>query len=315
MAKKPQYPVYLFTGFLESGKTTFVQSVLSDERFQKEEKTLLLVCEEGEVEYDTSSVKGRVTVEVLDDPDALSADLLIALADRHGCERVLIEYNGMWQLSALYDALPDGWQVVQEYAFFDARAMEGYNRNLRSLVVDKLQSCDLAVFNRAHAVDPMTLHKLVRGVSRRCDIIYEYADGTLIPDEVEDPLPFDKEAELIEVADRDYALFYRDLAEEMQDYESKRVRFLGKVILDDTLPPDSFFIGRPLMTCCADDIRFAPMVCEKKGGALPPDGEYLSLVATIKLQFHPAYGRKGPVLQYESGEIAPAPDPEVATFD
>ena len=49
-------PVYLFTGFLESGKTKFIQETLEDKRFNgKGERTLLLVCEEGVEEYTPDS--------------------------------------------------------------------------------------------------------------------------------------------------------------------------------------------------------------------------------------------------------------------
>ena len=49
-----QIPMYVFTGFLESGKTKFIQETLEDPRFNSGEKTLLLVLEEGEEEYDLS---------------------------------------------------------------------------------------------------------------------------------------------------------------------------------------------------------------------------------------------------------------------
>ena len=49
MAK--QVPVYLFTGFLESGKTKFAQQTLEDASFNNGDRILLLVCEEGVEEY------------------------------------------------------------------------------------------------------------------------------------------------------------------------------------------------------------------------------------------------------------------------
>ena len=51
MPENRQIPVYLFTGFLEGGKTKFIQETLEDGRFNKGEPTLLLVCEEGIEEY------------------------------------------------------------------------------------------------------------------------------------------------------------------------------------------------------------------------------------------------------------------------
>ena len=48
-------PVYAFTGFLDAGKTKFIQETLEDERFNTGERTLVLICEEGEEEYDLSA--------------------------------------------------------------------------------------------------------------------------------------------------------------------------------------------------------------------------------------------------------------------
>ena len=52
MAIKGEMPVYLFTGFLESGKTTFIKETLGDPRFNNGQRTLILLCEEGETELE-----------------------------------------------------------------------------------------------------------------------------------------------------------------------------------------------------------------------------------------------------------------------
>ena len=51
-----EIPVYLFVGFLESGKTKFIQETFEDPNFDSGDKTLLLVCEEGEEEYNEKTV-------------------------------------------------------------------------------------------------------------------------------------------------------------------------------------------------------------------------------------------------------------------
>lgn len=50
-----EIPVYLFVGFLESGKTKFIQETFEDPNFDSGDKTLLLICEEGEEEYNPKS--------------------------------------------------------------------------------------------------------------------------------------------------------------------------------------------------------------------------------------------------------------------
>lgn len=90
------------------------------------------------------------------------------LAKKHRASRVLIEYNGMWQLKTLYDNMPENWAVYQEFMFADATTFLTYNANMRGLVVDKLSGCELVVFNRfTKDMDKMAFHKIVRGISRR----------------------------------------------------------------------------------------------------------------------------------------------------
>lgn len=309
-------PVYVFTGFLDSGKSTFLQSTLEDKRFNNGERTLVLLCEEGEVELDPSRFSGKnVTVEVIDDPAQFTPDNLLAMQKKCRAQRVMVEYNGMWLLNELYAHLPKNWIVYQEMMFADANSFVTYNANMRNLAVDKLQGAQLVVFNRAQkGFDKMALHKIVRGVSRRVDIAYEYSEDDVEYDDIEDPLPFDKEAAVIEVADKDYALWYRDLSEDLNYYDGKTVEFKGQVVVDKSVPKDCFIVGRPLMTCCEDDIQFAGLVCEWHGDERLASKMWVTVRATISVRKHACYGRLGPVLGGVSVVPAQAPEEEVATF-
>ena len=238
MRKKQDMPVYLFTGFLEAGKTRFIQETLEDKRFCNGEKTLLLLCEEGEEEYAPDEFASKtVQIRTLENQSELTPDRLTALAEETDAERVVIEYNGMWLLDVLYTALPEGWMVYQEFFFADANTILRYNDNMRQLVYDKLKSCELAVFNRFRPeMDKMEFHKLVRAASRRADIAYEYPDGKVEYDEIVDPLPFDLDAPIVEIGDDDYATWYRDLSEEPKKYEGKTVRFKCRALVRQKLP-------------------------------------------------------------------------------
>ena len=262
MSKVKEVPVFLFTGFLESGKTKFIQETLEDKRFNSGERTLLIVCEEGEEEYapDKFSAPNVFMVNVEEQAELTRANLRKWL-DEHDCERCVIEYNGMWMLDDLYQALPEMWMVYQEFFFADARSILSYNANMRNLVYDKLKSAELTVFNRYDdSIDKMELHKLVRAASRRSDIAYEYADGTVKYDEIEDPLPFDLDAPIVEIGDDDYALWYRDMSEEPKKYENKVVRFKCRYLKRKKVPAGNFIVGRHVMTCCAEDIQFAGLI-------------------------------------------------------
>ena len=313
-----EIPVYLFTGFLDSGKTRFIQETLEDANFNNGEKILLLVCEEGEEEYNTNLYPGdNVTVAVIDSKQELTKEHLTQLFKDSMAQRVLIEYNGMWMLDELYCALPDEWLVYQEMMFADAGSFESYNANMRSLVGDKLKSCEMCVFNRAKKdFDKMAIHKIVRSVSRRAQIAYEYVDGAVEYDDIEDPLPFDKNAPVIQVADEDYGLWYRDFAENTSDYIGKTVQITALVMRNKLLNAKSeIIVGRQIMTCCADDIAFKGLLCKTKNAMDFTQGEWVCLTAKISMEKHRVYrSENGPVLTAVSCEKTTQPQKPVADF-
>ena len=316
MSKTKDVPVYLFTGFLEAGKTKFIQETLEDRRFCNGERTLLLVCEEGEEEYAPDQFADKsVVIRVVGSQDQLTGEKLSRWLRETRAERVVIEYNGMWMLDLLYSAMPEGWMVYQEFMFADATTFLSYNSNMRQLVYDKLKSCELVVFNRFNGtMDKMEYHKIVRAVSRRCDIAYEYVGGKVEYDDIQDPLPFDLNAPIVEIGDDDYAEWYRDMSEEPKKYEGKTVRFKCRALVRKKLPEKTFIVGRHVMTCCVEDIQFAGLVCQWEGADTVQDDSWMILTAKINFKFNRAYGKKGPVLTYVDSVLCQAPEQAVATF-
>ena len=316
MAEMVELPVYLFTGFLEAGKTKFIQETLEDSRFHKGERTLLVLCEEGVEEYAPEQFCApNVFLRTVEDEADFTAEHLSAMQREVNPERILIEYNGMWLLDTLYSNMPEGWIVAQEFLFCDATTFLTYNANMRQLMVDKIKSAELVVLNRYRAdMDRMAMHKVIRGISRRCDIAYEYADGKVEYDDIEDPLPFDIEAPVVNIEDRDYAIWYRDMSEETKKYNGKTVRFKGRCLVRKNVPKGSFIIGRHIMTCCVEDIQFAGIICNWDKADTVRDDDWVILTATLENKFHRAYGRKGPVLTVLSMEETEKPEEAVATF-
>ena len=310
-------PVYLFTGFLEAGKTKFLQETLCDKSFfdNKRDRTLVIQCEEGEEELDPSTFASKeIYLEIIDDKKKFNPDKLNALREKYKATRVMVEYNGMWLIQELVNAMPEGWFICQEMNFNDASSIDVYNANMRNLVVDKLTNADLVVFNRCEPdEDIQKLHKLVRGVSRRAEIYYEKTNGQAAYDDIEDPLPFDVNAPVINVEDRDFALLYRDMAENMMQYDKKKVSFLGLVNNYARLPENGFIIGRPIMTCCVEDIRYSGIFCENGADKVQSDKWY-RITAEVNIKPCRIYGRKGPVLKMIDIKPADAPADPVATF-
>ena len=309
-------PVYAFTGFLDSGKTKFIQETLEDPRFNAGERTLLLVCEEGDEEYDLSAFpKQNVFLEVIDQA-AVTEKELVALAKKHRPERVVAELNGMQLVGDFYSKFPEDWGIAQEVMFADSTTIMAYNANMRNLVVDKLSGCDMVVYNRMEkGTDVMPFHKLARAINRRVDILYEYTDGSSQMDQIEDPLPFDINAPVIEIRDEDYALWYRDVSEEPQKYDGKTVKFKGQVARLRREKDGMFAPGRFVMTCCIEDIRFCGIPCKWANAAGLKARAWVTVTAKIAAQKHPLYkGDVGPVLTAISVVDAPPANPDYCTF-
>ena len=311
-----QIPVYVFTGFLDSGKTKFIQETLEDPRFNAGERTLLLVFEEGEEEYDFSAYPHQnVFLEILDQQSVTTKELQ-ALAKKHKAQRVVAELNGMQLVGDLYTRFPEDWAVAQEVMFADSTTFMTYNANMRNLVMDKLVGAQMVVFNRLEpGADTMPLHKVARAASRRIDILYDFTDGSTTFDDVVDPLPFDIEAPIIQVKDEDYALWYRDVTEEPEKYVGKSVCFKGQVAMLRREKDGMFAPGRFVMTCCADDIQFCGIPCRYQGSKALESRSWVQVTAKISAEKHTLYhGELGPVLTAINVVPAEPAEPDVATF-
>ena len=311
-----QIPVYAFTGFLDAGKTKFIQETLEDPRFNDGERTLLLICEEGEEEYDFSTYPHQnVYMEVVEQ-ESVTTQELQAMAKKYKAQRVVLELNGMQLVGDLYSRFPEGWVVAQEVMFADTTTIMAYNANMRNLVMDKLVGAQMVVFNRLKpGADTMEFHKLARAANRRIDILYDYTDGTTRFDDVEDPLPFDINAPVIEIKDEDYALWYRDVTEESQKYDGKIVSFKGQVALLRRDKNGMFAPGRFVMTGCEDDIEFCGIPCRYEKAKNLKTRSWVQVKAKITAENHPLYkGDLGPVLTAISVEPAEPAEPDVATF-
>lgn len=311
-----QIPAYVFTGFLDSGKTKFIQETLEDPRFNAGERTLLLVFEEGEEKYDFSLYPHQNVYLYTLDQQTVTEQELRALAKKHNAQRVVAELNGMQLVGDLYSRFPEEWAIAQEVMFADATTFMTYNANMRNLVMDKLTGGQMVVFNRLQpGADTLPLHKLVRAANRRMDILYDYTDGTTEFDELEDPLPFDLNASVISIRDEDFAIWYRDLNEEPEKYQGKTVCFKAQAAALRRFKNTMFAPGRFVMTCCEEDIQFCGLPCYYEGSSKLESRDWVMVTATVSAEAHDIYhGEIGPVLTALTvGPAVPA-NPDVATF-
>ena len=308
-------PVYLFTGFLDSGKTSFLQDTLRDPGFHNNERTLLLICEDGEVEVDEAVMAAyHCDVVYVEKEEELCFDYLNALDRQYHPERVMIEFNGMWSVTSFLDVeYPMEWLLVQIMTTVDASTFAMYMNNMRSILYDQMVHSELIIFNRCdNSTKKSVLRGNVKAINKGAQIIYESVDG-LINQLPEDELPFDITKQLIEISEDDYGLWYMDALERPQRYDGKSVCFVAQIVEVDAAHGDVFLIGREAMVCCAEDIQMIGFVVHYESGIHLKRGNWIKLQARMQCEYEESYGGEVIVLYAQRIEEA-APIHALVTF-
>ena len=304
------YPVYLIAGFLDSGKTTFINGILSD-GFAIEDRTLLLRCEEGETEYDKKYLR-NVTIFSADDPEELTPQLLEAERKKCRAEQILVEYNGMWDLQDFYvRCMPQTWVLYQIIATVEGPSFLVYSKNMAAQMMDKLRNADMIVINRCdQALCDELRRKNLRLINRRADIFLEredgqgenYMDGTVSA--------FDLDQDVIEIAGEDYGLWYVEIMDSPRMYEGKTLVFRAMMCK----PPKYgryFTPGRFAMVCCADDMSFLAVACIGYDVKDIPERTWVEVRAVCRVEHWDPYEGDGPVLHVESVTPCEKPKDEI----
>lgn len=289
-------PVYLINGFLESGKTTFLKETIDADYFAAEGTTLLLVCEDGLVEYEDSLLKkNRTVMEMIEDESDFSIDKLTELEDKYQPERVLIEYNGMWNARDM--KLPAHWEIQQQISFIDASTFDTYFSNMKSLLAEMIRKSDLIIFNRCFDNENLASYRRsLKAVNQRAQIVFEDAEDDTLDQVTEEDLPYDMKAPIIEIGEEEFGIFYIDALENTERYAGKKVQFKGMVLKPGGFPKNYFVPGRMAMTCCAEDIAFLGFVCKTREARRLENKQWVKVTAEVKNEFWSDYNGKGPVL-------------------
>lgn len=305
--------VYMINGFLESGKSEFIRYTLEQPYFQTRGKTLLILCEEGEVEFDEPLLKkSRTILEIIDEESDFTPEKLIELEKKHKPERIIIEYNGMWNYKNM--KLPWHWKVEQQITTIDASTFPMYYTNMRSLLAEMIRKSEMIIFNRCDGIKDLSTYKRnVKAVNQSAEIIFEDANGE-VNEIMEDELPYDLKKEHLELDDTGYGIWYLDVLDHAERYENKKMTFLAMVLKPEGFPKDHFVPGRMAMTCCAEDMAFLGFACEYDGAEKLENKSWVKVTATLTWEYWADYNGEGPVLHAISVEPARAPKKEVIDF-
>ena len=309
-------PIYLIAGFLEGGKTEFVNFTMQQDYFNDGEKTLLIVCEEGEEEYDPAVLaKLKATMVTVENESDLTPAFFKEMKKKYRPDRVIIEYNGMWRMKTLTEMkLPAGFEMYQIITIFDATTFQLYLNNMKSLVIDMVSLADMVIFNRSSKEMPLSMFKRsIRAVNRPCEVIFEDGNGEL--EDFEEELPYDVEAPIIEIAEEDFGIFYVDALDNPERYDNKVVRFKARALKTPAFPKGSFLPGRNAMTCCADDIAFIGFLCHYEHASEIKSRQWVEVTARLRWQYCESYQDEGPVLYAANVEQAQPPKEDLVYFN
>lgn len=310
-------PLYLINGFLEAGKTSFITDVLSDGDFTEGEKTLLILCEEGEIEYNQSELTNLNILSVtVDEEEEMNAEFLKERVRKYRPKRIFVEMNGMWDSSWMFEQkLPAGIEIAQVITIVDGSTFQVYVNNMKGILSNLFNYTEMVIFNRVNEDMPLhSFRRAVRGVNPAAMVYFEDAEGNPVDPGMEEP-PYDLNADVIEIDDMDYGLWYLDVSDNPERYEGKKVRFLAKIMKSKRFEGDTFIPGRNAMTCCENDIRFIGYVCRADFAGLLKSRQWVMITAEVHSEYAVEYGEEGPVLHGVSYEVMEKPENEVVYFN
>lgn len=311
-----EIPVYLFSGFMDSGKSSLIRETLIEEDFGEGGRTLLILCEDGEVEFEESELeKANTTMVMIEEEEAFTSAKLKELQLAYQPDQVFVEYNGTWQMATFLEMdLPRDWVLVQSLATVDATTFEMYLTNMRAMIMEQLFAADVVIINRCNDDTPKgKFRRAIKALNRKAQIAYEREDGTIDENDMEE-LPYDLNQDVIDITDMDYGIWYMDALDDPKKYEGKKVRFLALVYRPEKMKKEVMIPGRFAMTCCVDDITFIGFKCRYSKAAEIAHKSWVTVTAEMKHEFALEYKGKGPVLYALDVQPAEKPEDELVYF-
>lgn len=296
MADKRKGPVFVINGFLESGKTTFIRNaILRDPNILKEQ-VLIIVCEEGETEYD--SLPKNIDVYTIDEKDKLTSNVFTGLCKNYEPTYVIIEYNGVWGMQTLYNTkMPYEWALAQQITIIDAKTFESYFSNMKSVFADMLRNSSRVFMNRCTRNDDFKFYKdNIKSCAPRTDIAYVSDEEGRMDIIFDEDLPYDINSEVISINKDNYLIWYVDTLDNVNRYLEKTVEYVGIVAKPDYFRQGYFVVGNEVMTCCEDDMQFLGFVCKYDKAEFLKEGNTVKVQGKIHYEFAPEYESEGPVL-------------------
>ena len=294
-----QLPVFVINGFLEAGKTQFMKFTMQQEYFKTEGNTLLIVCEEGDEEYDEKLLSStHTTIKYIEDIKDFTIQNMERFTKEVNPERILREWNGLWEQDKL--EIPDIWFINQMITIYDTSTLDLYikNKDLKAYMGKMLINSELVICNRADNIDEdilSTYHLQIKAMAPNAEIIFEGEEGEITGD-FSINLPYNLDDKKLIIKPEDYGVFYIDIMDRTEKYDTKEVEFTAQVVRPEGIGDDVLITGRRAMTCCEADIRFLGFVCKYRGAKNFKNKDWVKIKGKIKVEVNKQYRAKGPVI-------------------
>lgn len=299
MMNEFKIPVFIFNGFLDSGKTTLIKEIIEKQPNFHNKDTLIISFESGEVEYDQTWLN-RLNLSFFEvsDEDIENEYLIYHLIQKFEPRRIVLELNAFVDLEKF--KLPKEFVVYQEITLFDCSKFELYYNNMKPLINQMVKYATLVVFNRCDfSANLSKFRRYVKVFNQDAEVGFETEDGK-ITSILDEDLPYDINKEHIDLLDKDFPIFYMDINEGLD-------RYLGKTINLNLYVRDvnslTLVVGRQIMTCCEEDIQFYGFECLTSEKI--PNNSLVEIEARIVL--HYSHIAKKEVMMLEAIKITKLP--------
>lgn len=304
-------PVVLIRGFLDAGKSTYLNSLLK--ALDSDGNKLLISCEEGEVEYDSCLLQEKhVTVVALEDEDDFQRETLEQLSQQLQPSCIFIECNAMWKMIEF--EMPGNWHIEKRIALLAGPTLDLYLINMRALLGPMLSRCDEIIINRSAPELLVSVKQRLRPLLDDISAVSIVTDhGTYSLTDVKDCLPYSMEQEIVEITPQNYVFWFYDCQDNRSRYEGKTISVAGDIKKSPVFQEHEFALGKIAITCCEADMSFLGFLARYEGTDIYDQFTHVRVVATVQYRYMQNYQKVMPYLQVIHMEPTPAEE-KIASF-
>ncbi len=273
--------VFIFAGFLDSGKTTALQGALQKTAVDGQEKSVLICTEQGEESYsDELLAQLKIPLLFLEDEEELTKAYFEKVEEDYHPDNVYIEFNGMWDLKNFVKAdLPEGWYLATVFSLVDATTYDIFLKNMRQTLMNPLMVSDVILFNRCtESFRKGDARRAIAILNSHARLYFTKPDGTI--DRRGDAFTLPNGDGVTEITEDLFCPWFVDVIENAENYYGKNVRFTAMVTRGEGLSGNRFYLGRYAAICCPADAQFIGFVAEYDGN-IPKDGTFIRVEAQI----------------------------------